>query len=144
MTVLDARNAADGLQNDDSVENRRAVLDLCDTAGSAKRAGIRQLRSFACKVNEELIRERPGIKDFGAVKSKTAPGDPLRSDAEFQAYAYMVLNFEEGPEWLDGPAPVIGLLGNDDHEYRAGLRHLSKVCATRPPAGKRTSLTSAG
>ncbi|GAA2155764.1 hypothetical protein GCM10009844_43300 [Nocardioides koreensis] len=121
-------NASDAVTSQRTHGARSGLLEICSTAGFNDRAGLPELRSYACSLNADLIRERPHVSSFQPETTQAKPGDPRRTDASFIAAAYLLLSIKDGPEWLDAGSPGPALDSGNDAEYRAALRHFAALC----------------
>lgn len=128
--VIAARlwDASDAVRSQRTHRARARLLEICSTAGFNDRAGLPVLRSYACSLNAELIRERPHIGSFRPESTQAKPGDPRRTDASFIDAAYLLLSIKESPQWLDAGSPGATLDSGNDAGYRAALRHFAALC----------------
>lgn len=123
-------NASDALIEKDSRQARRALLRVCSDAGFKERVGLPELRSYACRLNAKLIRDRPDLSSFGPESTTQAPGDSRRSDAMFVGTATFLLSLKGEDAWLDGENAMVALRTGSATSYRASLKHVASQCTT--------------
>lgn len=122
-------DAADRLSEDESKAPRTTLLRICTAAGFDETAGLQEMRESACELSAALEAERPDIQAFGPDSTKSAPGDPRRTDVQFLDAAYILLAKKETSDWLNAESVGVALAGGDDEEYRASLDHFQEMCS---------------